>query len=189
VIQYNKRDLPNVYTLDELNAELNVGGKVPFFEAVAKDGKGVFETFRGISHLLMEKVTKDLRRGPGAPMAQAPSAPAPPSPKPELRPASLAGAASHAPDGTTGPGGLDYGREIELPGQKVTTPPPSASRDRARTRAAAAVSRRSRSLRSPHPLRGQAGGGSASAAAPGALSVGGCVAAKPRRCTPRARRR
>src|SRR5262249_54680004 len=62
VIQYNKRDLGNVYTIDELNAELNPGGKIPFFEAVAKDGKGVFETFRGISHLLMEKVTRDLRR-------------------------------------------------------------------------------------------------------------------------------
>ena len=66
VIQYNKRDLPNVYTLDELNAELNPGAKVPVFEAVATQGKGVFETFRGISHLLMEKVTKDLRRGPAA---------------------------------------------------------------------------------------------------------------------------
>ncbi len=61
VIQYNKRDLPNVYTVDELNAELNPTG-VPSFEAVASEGRGVFETFRGVSHLLMEKVTKDLRR-------------------------------------------------------------------------------------------------------------------------------
>src|SRR5262249_35828963 len=65
VIQYNKRDLANVYTVDELNAELNPG-RVPFFEAVASEGKGVFETFRGVSHLLMEKVTRDLRRSPGA---------------------------------------------------------------------------------------------------------------------------
>jgi len=64
VIQYNKRDLPNLYTCDELNAELNPGARVPFFEAVATQGKGVFETFRGISHLLMEKVTKDLRQRP-----------------------------------------------------------------------------------------------------------------------------
>jgi len=61
VMQYNKRDLPNVYTVDELNAELNPG-HVPCFEAVASEGKGVFETFRGVSHLLMEKVTRDLRR-------------------------------------------------------------------------------------------------------------------------------
>ena len=62
VIQYNKRDLPNVYSIDELNKEMNPGGRIPTFEAVATDGKGVFETFRGISHLLMEKVTRDLRR-------------------------------------------------------------------------------------------------------------------------------
>src|SRR6185436_4482052 len=95
VIQYNKRDLPNVYTCDELNAELNPGAKVPFFEAVATQGKGVFETFRGISHLLMEKVTKDLRRGPGqtsptpAPrhvVAEEPPRPAAPPSAPPMAP-------------------------------------------------------------------------------------------------------
>jgi signal recognition particle receptor subunit beta len=64
VIQYNKRDLPNVYTIEELNRDLNPDGKIPVFEAVATAGKGVFETFRGISHLLMEKVTRELRRTP-----------------------------------------------------------------------------------------------------------------------------
>src|SRR5262245_48860551 len=63
-LQYNKRDLPNLYTIEELNAELNPDGSVPWFEAVATKGKGVFETFRGVSHLLMEKVTRDLRRTP-----------------------------------------------------------------------------------------------------------------------------
>ena len=78
VIQYNKRDLPNVYTVDELNAELNPAN-VPSFEAVASEGKGVFETFRGVSHLLMEKVTKDLRRTPGSSGRAASHAPAPPA--------------------------------------------------------------------------------------------------------------
>src|SRR6267142_444152 len=32
VLQYNKRDLPNVYSVDELNASLNAGGAVPVFE-------------------------------------------------------------------------------------------------------------------------------------------------------------
>src|SRR5439155_11874385 len=62
VIQYNKRDLPEVYTVEQLDAELNPERDVQTFEAVATQGKGVFETFRGISHLLMEKVTRDLRR-------------------------------------------------------------------------------------------------------------------------------
>src|SRR5215813_11542516 len=43
VLQYNKRDLPNVYSLDELNAELNPNG-VPWVEAVATKGTGVLET-------------------------------------------------------------------------------------------------------------------------------------------------
>src|SRR5262252_4979125 len=79
VIQYNKRDLPNVYTVDELNAELNPG-HVPFFEAVASEGKGVFETFRGVSHLLMEKVTRDLRRSPNASSRSGSSAAEEPAP-------------------------------------------------------------------------------------------------------------
>src|SRR5258708_20200955 len=135
VMQYNKRDLPNVYSLDELNAELNPGGKAPFFEAVAREGKGVFETFRGISHLLMEKVTKDLRRTPGAaaaanasartanaaaaaaamPPAPVPAAPvsnaAPPAPVPSIRhQAPVTPAPAINP-----PSKIDYGLEIELP--------------------------------------------------------------------------
>ena len=125
VIQYNKRDLPNIYTIDELNAELNPGGKIPFFEAVAKDGKGVFETFRGISHLLMEKVTKDLRRT----SISGGSRPAPVSEEPAARPEPARPAAPSVPAHTisrearetTAPPmpetvrGVDYGREIELP--------------------------------------------------------------------------
>jgi len=118
VIQYNKRDLPNVYTIDELNAELNKGGKVPHFEAVATQGKGVFETFRGISHHLMEKVTRDLRRTPSptsppreAPRAETPVAPA--APAPPSAPARLGG--GRAPAAAAGDsGGVDYGRQIDL---------------------------------------------------------------------------
>jgi signal recognition particle receptor subunit beta len=64
VMQYNKRDLPNALSLEDLNAALNPDGKATTFEAVANQGKGVFETFRGVSHLLIERVTKDLRRAP-----------------------------------------------------------------------------------------------------------------------------
>jgi len=144
VIQYNKRDLPNVYSCDELNAELNPGGKVPFFEAVAKDGKGVFETFRGISHLLMEKVTKDLRRNPTAPGARpAPEEPAAPAAAAPAAPPRLPGAAPAAPAAAqpvAAAGGLDYGREIDLSGEAparpaaaarpepVAPPPPPAAR-------------------------------------------------------------
>jgi len=133
VIQYNKRDLPNVYSLDELNTELNPG-KVPSFEAVATQGKGVFETFRGISHLLMERVTKDLRRGPGAAttapstIAAAAAAPAqrPPA-EPVAPPRHVAPPAPPAPArviereaqetraSSNAPGLLEYGRQLDLP--------------------------------------------------------------------------
>ena len=130
VIQYNKRDLPNVYTVDELNAELNPGN-VPSFEAVASEGKGVFETFRGVSHLLMEKVTRDLRRAPGAssrsgsPSSEEPAPvtppPAAPAAAPRMAPPQApvqairreAQATSANADGN--PMRIDYGTELELP--------------------------------------------------------------------------
>lgn len=43
IIQYNKRDLPNVLPVEELNRKIN-RLNVPFFESVAVLGKGVFET-------------------------------------------------------------------------------------------------------------------------------------------------
>lgn len=63
VIQYNKRDLPDVLSVAELNQALNPTG-VPSFTAVAPRGEGVQETLAGISqHLrprLMELVKKEL---------------------------------------------------------------------------------------------------------------------------------
>jgi signal recognition particle receptor subunit beta len=116
VIQYNKRDLPNVYSVEELNKELNPGGKVPTFDAVATDGKGVFETFRGISHLLMEKVTKDLRRstaGTGTSRAGAvETGDAAAAARSAATHAAPQEAAAHAGRG------VDYGREIELPAER-----------------------------------------------------------------------
>ncbi len=65
VLQYNKRDLPDVYTPEELNRELNPSN-VPWVEAVATKGTGVLETFRLVSQMLLERVTKDLKRTPSA---------------------------------------------------------------------------------------------------------------------------
>jgi signal recognition particle receptor subunit beta len=59
VIQYNKRDLPNVVPLDEINRALNPKG-VSFFEGVAHQGKGVFETFKEIA----KQVILQLKKSP-----------------------------------------------------------------------------------------------------------------------------
>jgi hypothetical protein len=59
VIQYNKRDLPNAVSLEEMRAALNPHGKVPDFEASAASGKGVFETLKALARLVLN----ELRRG------------------------------------------------------------------------------------------------------------------------------
>ena len=48
VLQYNKLDLPNVVPVQTLRAELNTYGAAEF-EAVARTGQGVDETFRAIA--------------------------------------------------------------------------------------------------------------------------------------------
>jgi len=140
LIQYNKRDLPNVYSIEELQAALNPGGEVPHFEAVATQGKGVFETFRGISHMLMEKVTRELRRGGASSSPIRPAAPveAPTPARTPTAPATLPTMAAGAPGRAiareamdsrppepivTAAESPDYGREIELP-DEIPPPPP-----------------------------------------------------------------
>ena len=59
VIQYNKRDLEDISPVVEMREELN-RYKAPDFEAIAIQGKGVFETLRTIVRMVAEKVTKDL---------------------------------------------------------------------------------------------------------------------------------
>ena len=48
VFQFNKRDLGGITSITDLNRYLNPG-RTPYFEAVAKTGKGVIETLREIS--------------------------------------------------------------------------------------------------------------------------------------------
>ncbi len=50
VIQFNKRDLPNVRSDEEL-ARLAARGKEPVFKAIATQGIGVVETFVGLLFL------------------------------------------------------------------------------------------------------------------------------------------
>ena len=57
VVQYNKRDLPEVTPVDELRAQLNPFG-APEFEAVAKTGAGVFETLKGLAKLVLTQLAK-----------------------------------------------------------------------------------------------------------------------------------
>ncbi len=53
VMQYNKRDLPRVVPIDDLERELNPR-KAPFFEAVALRGTGVFDTLKVACKLVLK---------------------------------------------------------------------------------------------------------------------------------------
>lgn len=58
VVQYNKRDLPNIIDLSELRAVINPLD-VPEFEASARTGVGVFDTLKAVSKLVLT----ELKRG------------------------------------------------------------------------------------------------------------------------------
>lgn len=54
VLQYNKRDAENAVPLDELQALFN-HTNLPYFEAIASRGIGVFETLKAISKQVLSK--------------------------------------------------------------------------------------------------------------------------------------
>lgn len=58
VLQLNKRDLPNVISVEELTSELNRKNE-PVYEAVASKGDGVFDTLKAVA----KQVLTELRKG------------------------------------------------------------------------------------------------------------------------------
>jgi signal recognition particle receptor subunit beta len=56
-MQYNKRDLPNLIPVADLDNVLNLR-KVPWFEAVAVTGKGVFETLKAVAKQVLFELKK-----------------------------------------------------------------------------------------------------------------------------------
>lgn len=90
VIQYNKRDLPNISSLDVLNSQLNQKGR-PFYEASASIGNGVFDTLKLIIKIVLDKAkttgnqkaqqsssTADTATPVHTPQPEQPSIPTPP---------------------------------------------------------------------------------------------------------------
>jgi signal recognition particle receptor subunit beta len=131
VLQYNKRDLADIATVDELNQAINPKGW-PHFEASALTGQGVFETLKGVSKLTLLSLKKRLTRtgadapaprpvapAPAARPVQAPAAPAasapphPPAPQTAARP---------APSPTVAPP-----RPAPVPAAETAPKPPAAA--------------------------------------------------------------
>lgn len=58
VLQYNKRDLTNISSAEEMTKDLNRDGKYEYREAVAIDGTGVEDTFHFITKLVMKGIAE-----------------------------------------------------------------------------------------------------------------------------------
>ena len=112
VVQYNKRDLPNLAGVDDLNTTVNRYNS-PFYESVATTGIGVQDTLKAITKLVLLHLTRrydtkkpmaDSVAGSAAPVASFPSPTAPAANAPAGRSTAFMGGgkpahvAKHAPD-------------------------------------------------------------------------------------------
>ncbi len=157
IMQYNKRDLPNVIPIDVLENELNPR-KVPYFESVAITGEGVFPTLKKLANMVLDGLNKEYgvkqppRRvaapvatpaaAPRPPAAAAPpprpAAPAPPRPaaaappRPAAaappRPAAAAPPRPAQPRPPAAPAAASPQRQSFVPGVTKKAPPPATEK-------------------------------------------------------------
>jgi mutual gliding-motility protein MglA len=91
VLQWNKRDLPNVATVEDLDRIVNKYNS-PTFEAVAVTGEGVFPTLKKLAQMVLEKLNKeyglqsDPGKGGGGPQKPPPQKQPTPPPPQQQRP-------------------------------------------------------------------------------------------------------
>jgi hypothetical protein len=100
VIQYNKRDLPGVLPVESLNDRLNTRG-LPYFEASATVGNGVFGTLKLIIKLVLDKAkdTASSRSRPTATITEPEPQAGEPAPEPQaVAPAESAQSAAAEPE-------------------------------------------------------------------------------------------
>jgi signal recognition particle receptor subunit beta len=136
VLQYNKRDLPDICTVDELNQALNQNGW-PYHEASAIEGGGVFETLKAVSKMTLIALKRRLAKGASAAAAAAtPPAPVPADaqPAPAAAPAAVASppATGGQPEATSPAAAVVAGPAqpadaIERAEVAVPAPPPTAA--------------------------------------------------------------
>ncbi|MBI5632049.1 MAG: GTPase domain-containing protein [Nitrospirae bacterium] len=58
ILQYNKRDLKNILSVEELNQDLNQNNNYEVLEATAINGGGVEEAFKRITKLVLKDISK-----------------------------------------------------------------------------------------------------------------------------------
>ena len=79
VVQYNKRDIPGVLPVEELQEMLHLEG-YPYTEAAAVKGEGVMETFRLVSKITAKHLLARLKGRSEAPAPKKVEPPPPPPP-------------------------------------------------------------------------------------------------------------
>jgi signal recognition particle receptor subunit beta len=92
VIQFNKRDLPKLSSIEEMNAEVNKYN-APFYESVATTGIGVQDTLKGITKLVLLHLTKKYEAKPASGVSEELR----PAPRPAPTPAAIPLAAAPRP--------------------------------------------------------------------------------------------
>jgi signal recognition particle receptor subunit beta len=123
VLQFNKRDLKNILTVDELNSDLNAKAWYPHHEASAINGVGVFETLKEITKLTLKKLRKRMASSQpgGVSPASVPVRPAMAPQRPEsISAASLARAAEEGVVSNADSG-------VSTPAPAAVAPPAPAS--------------------------------------------------------------
>jgi signal recognition particle receptor subunit beta len=60
VLQYNKRDLPNIDSVDDMNAYMKPGANMPVVEAAAKSGLGVTATLRAAITRILDNLKNNV---------------------------------------------------------------------------------------------------------------------------------
>lgn len=132
VLQWNKQDLPDLSSDEELQKTLNPRG-VPTSGAVAINGKGVFESLKKIAVLVLDKLNKEYggkakeeeASTTGAPVKPASTPPPPrPSAPPPPAPPSDATSKSEAPKAPAPPK-PEQPKQTPLPASpRPSAPPP-----------------------------------------------------------------
>jgi hypothetical protein len=117
VLQFNKRDLANTLSLEELEETLNPEKLFESYEACAVLGQGVFETLKSISRLTLRSLKKRML---GEEKAPAPAVIAKPAARPAAAAKAEAPAAFAATAGTSRAAGKSSAKPAAPP------PPPPA---------------------------------------------------------------
>jgi signal recognition particle receptor subunit beta len=162
VLQWNKRDLPNVLTVDELDKKMNKYNS-PTFEAIAVTGDGVFPTLKKLAQIVLEKLNREYGLqsdqpgggGPGEkkagtstssmPKSAAKADPTPPRADPPPK-------AERQPGTTTGQSKKPV-KQPDPPAEEEEAPPPPPSKRPKMEQAASREDRPERAERAERPER------------------------------------